>query len=123
MNAVSADNGKPWSIAPDERTAALEIVLLKRTYVLPWSQFLYAEGGEDEIRLVFVAHDVVVRGSGLSVLLADLAAQRVAAMREPSRTRAFLRSLVGGSSERSSFKGSMRMGSADSDGSSRLRRF
>jgi len=38
MNAVSADSGKPWSIAPDERTAALEIVLLKRTYVLPWDQ-------------------------------------------------------------------------------------
>ena len=94
MNAVSADNGKPWSIAPDERTAALEIVLLKRTYVLPWSQFLYAEGGEDEIRLVFVAHDVVVRGSGLSVLLADLAAQRVSAMREPSRPERF--SAVGG---------------------------
>jgi hypothetical protein len=61
---------------------------------LPWSQFLYAEGGEDEIRLVFVAHDVVVRGSGLSVLLADLAAQRVAAMGEPSRTQRF--SIVGG---------------------------
>jgi hypothetical protein len=90
MNAISVDNGKPWTIAPDERTTALEIVLLKRTYVFPWSQFLYAEGGDDEIRLVFAAHDVLVKGSGLATLLADLAAQRVAAMRELARPQRFL---------------------------------
>jgi hypothetical protein len=85
MNAVSVDSGKTWAVTGEERAAALEIVLLKRTYVLPWTQFLYAEGGADEVRLVFAAHDVIVRGNGLESLLADLAAQRVALMREPSR--------------------------------------
>jgi hypothetical protein len=89
MNAVSVDSGKAWGIAGDERSAALEIVLLKRTYVLPWAQFLYAEGGADEVRLVFAAHDVIVRGSGLESLLADLAGQRVALLREPSRPDRF----------------------------------
>jgi hypothetical protein len=86
MNAVSVDRGKAWIIAGDERAVALEIVLLKRTYVLPWAQFLYAEGGADEVRLVFAAHDVIVRGSGLESLLADLAGQRVTVMGEPLRS-------------------------------------
>jgi hypothetical protein len=89
MSGISVDSGKPWTTAPDERTTALEIVLLKRSYVFPWSQFLYAEGGDDEIRLVFAAHDVLVKGSGLATLLADLAHQRVAAVREPSRPERF----------------------------------
>jgi hypothetical protein len=58
---------------------------MKRTYVLPCSQFLYAEGGEDEIRLVFATHDVIIRGSGLSSLLSDLAARRIARLIEPTR--------------------------------------
>jgi len=64
-------------------------VLLKRTYVLPWAQFLYAEGEADEVRLVFAAHDLIVRGSGLESLLADLAEQRLALLREPSRPDRF----------------------------------
>jgi hypothetical protein len=89
MNAVSVDSGKAWAVTGEERAAALEIVLLKRTYVLPWAQFLYAEGGADEVRLVFAAHDVIVRGSGLDSLLADLAGQKVALLREPSRPERF----------------------------------
>jgi hypothetical protein len=51
----------------------LEVVLLKRTYVFPWSQFLYAEGGNDEIRLTFSTHDVLVKGSNLDSLMASIA--------------------------------------------------
>jgi len=89
MNAVSVDRGKPWTVAREQRPVALEIVLLKQTYVLPWSQFLYAEGGADEMRLVFATHDVVVRGGGLEALLGDLSAQCVVAIREPSRAERF----------------------------------
>ena len=35
MNAVSVDSGKPWVVARDERAVALEVVLLKQTWVLP----------------------------------------------------------------------------------------
>ena len=68
---------------------ALEVVLLGRTYLLPWTQFLYAEGRDDEVRLLFATHDIVARGSGLSALLADVAAQRLIGMDEPSRAEKF----------------------------------
>ena len=59
-------------------------MLLKRTYVLLWNQFLYAEGGEDEARLAFTTHDVVVNGSHLDSLLADLSTQKVSLLRDQS---------------------------------------
>jgi hypothetical protein len=46
----------------------LEIVLLKKTFILPWSQFLFAEGNNDEVRLAFSTHDVLVAGSRLELL-------------------------------------------------------
>lgn len=52
----------------------LEVILLKKTFVLPWSQFLLAEGGNEEIRLAFSTHDVGVTGSRLEKLLEDLSA-------------------------------------------------
>jgi hypothetical protein len=64
---------------------ALEVVLLKHTYILPWSQFLYAEGGNDEIRLTFSTHDVLVKGSNLDSLMAALAANGIARLEEPTR--------------------------------------
>ncbi len=64
---------------------ALEVVLLKRTYVLPWSQFLYAEGGNDEIRLTFSTHDVLVKGSNLDSFIAAIAANGIARLEEPAR--------------------------------------
>ena len=41
---------KGWQVEADARTYGLHVVLLKREYVLPWVQFLYAEGTEDSIR-------------------------------------------------------------------------
>ena len=89
MNTVLPYSGAPWTVNLEERVAALEIVLLRRTYVLPWTQFLYAEGGDDEVRIVFAAHDIVVRGFGLALLLADVAAQRMAVLREPTSADRF----------------------------------
>jgi hypothetical protein len=67
----------------------LEIILLKRTFVLPWSQFLFAEGGNDEIRLAFSTHDVVVTGSSLGLILEELSAQRLSRLQEPGRAEKF----------------------------------
>ena len=89
MTKVSSDNPKTWIAPSDERPSALEVILLKRTYVLPWTQFLYAEGGEDEVRLAFATHDVVVNGSHLHSLLSDLCAQRLSLLREPARAERF----------------------------------
>src|SRR5438477_8352353 len=88
MSTVLADNPKLWK-TKQERPVTLEIVLLKRTYVLPWSQFLYAEGDNDEVRITFAIHEVTISGSGLQSLLGDLAAQRIAELHEPSRADQF----------------------------------
>lgn len=85
MNAASVDSEHEWRTVGRERPSSLEIVLLKRTYVLPWSQFLYAEGGDDEIRLVFATHGVVVMGNGLGSILTELAEQRIGRLNEPTR--------------------------------------
>jgi len=94
MSTVLADSQRLWKVSPEERPAGLEVVLLKRAYVLPWNQFLYAEGGEDEIRLAFTTHDVLVKGSGLGSLLADLAAQRIARLQQPVRADGFAKGTV-----------------------------
>ena len=89
MNMGSVDNDRPWRTGREANQNSLELVLIGRTYVLPWTQFLYAEGGEDEVRLVFATHDVLVRGAGLQVLLADVAAHRLVGLNEPLRAERF----------------------------------
>lgn len=85
MNTLSTDSHNSWKTIAHDRPAGLEIVLVKRSYVLPWNQFLFAEGGDDEIRLAFTTHDIMIKGSGLGSLLVDLAAQRVARLQQSMR--------------------------------------
>lgn len=89
MNTASADSRKNWKVSLDDRAIALEIALLRRTWFLPWHQFLYAEGGDEEVYAVFTMHEVIVKGAGLTALLADLAAQNVTMIREPTRADRF----------------------------------
>jgi hypothetical protein len=85
-----ADDEKAWTIDRERRAYGLRVVLPKRTYVLPWGQFLYAEGAPDTVRAVFSMHDVVVTGCGLDALLADFAAQVVTVLQHPPRAENFL---------------------------------
>jgi hypothetical protein len=84
----SVGDKKPWAV-DQRRVYGLRVVLPKRTYVLPWAHFLYAEGAPDTVRAVFSMHDVVVTGCGLEALLADLAAQVVTVLQQPPRTDHF----------------------------------
>jgi hypothetical protein len=68
---------------------ALEVVLVKQTLILSWSQFVYAEGGDDEIRIAFASHDVIVKGSGLSPLLRAITEHHVVSIRETARSELF----------------------------------
>jgi hypothetical protein len=83
------DNPRAWKTTTDDRPAGMEIILLNRTFVLPWNQFIYAEGSNDEVRIAFATHDIVVIGSCLGSLLTDLSAQRVSQLREPVRADRF----------------------------------
>jgi len=89
MTEASSDIRRAWMPGSNERPNSLEIILLKQSFVLPWNQFLYAEGGEDEVRLAFSTHDILVRGNHLGLLLADLSAQRVSLLLEPVRAERF----------------------------------
>ena len=100
MNTASVDKA-PWVISAADKPPALEIVLLRQTVVLSWSQFVYAEGGDDEVRIAFASHDVVVKGAGLGPLLHAIAAHRVARIQEsgrsedfPGQVRPFIREIV-----------------------------
>ena len=90
MNTVSVGSTQSWVNSTDVLSTTLEIVLLKKTIVLHWGQFIYAEGSDDEVHLAFGSHDVVVRGAGLLALLADVREQHVASIYEPTRTDRFL---------------------------------
>lgn len=90
MISTSIDNSKPWIAKDHERPASVEIRLVRCTFVLPWSQFLYAEGSGDQIQLFFATHEVVVKGAGLDALVSDLSAHRVSLLREPVRSDRFV---------------------------------
>ena len=79
-----------WETGEGGRPASsLLVELRQRSYVLPWSLFLGAEGTEAEVRLTFHTHLLDIQGAGLSALLVDLAGQRVTRLREPGRTEKF----------------------------------
>jgi hypothetical protein len=88
VNVASAGKA-PWVIGSSEQPLALEIVLLKQTLILSWNQFVYAEGGNDKLRIAFASHDVVVKGTGLDPLLAAIASHQVASIRESVRSDRF----------------------------------
>ena len=80
---------KGWEVEREGRVYGLHVILLKREYVLPWAQFLYAEGTNEEVEAFFSTHDVVIRGTELSLLLTDIASERVTVLREPARVGKF----------------------------------
>jgi uncharacterized membrane protein len=85
---ASADE-KTWIVDTASRVYGLQVILLQRVYVFPWSQFLYAEGTSEEVRAFFSTHDVVVKGNGLDSLLADFASQQITVLKEPARVDKF----------------------------------
>lgn len=86
---ASAGSPRGWRVGREPSQNALEVVLSDRTYVLPWAQFLYAEGGDDQVRLVFATHDILAKGAGLQALLADVADRRLVGLNEPTRAERF----------------------------------
>jgi hypothetical protein len=90
VNMASVDKSKaPWVISAADQPPALEIVLRRQTVIISWNQFVYAEGGDDEVRIAFASHDVVVKGAGLDPLLRAIAANRIALIRESDRSERF----------------------------------
>ena len=74
---------------PRDHMPGLEIRLAKRTVVFPWSQFVFAEGGNDEIRMAFSTHDVVITGERLDRLLPEITAQKINLLEVAGRAESF----------------------------------
>jgi hypothetical protein len=87
--ATASDSKSFWQVAESGRATALVVRLRQRSYVLPWGLFLYAEGTDAEVRLLFHTHVVTVQGAGLTSLLSDVAGQFVGELTEPDRTAKF----------------------------------
>ena len=75
---------------PTSHPAGVQIQLFNRTYVFPWSQFLYAEGDSGEIRMAFSTHDVTIKGVRLDMLLEGITFQKVSNLRESLRAESML---------------------------------
>jgi hypothetical protein len=88
VNTPSGDKS-PWTIRTDSMAPTLEVVLAKQTLILSWNQFVYAEGSDNEVRIAFASHDVVVRGAGLSMLLRAIPGHHVSSIREAARWEQF----------------------------------
>jgi hypothetical protein len=87
--ASASDSRTAWRVAENGRATALVVQLRQRSYVLPWSLFLYAEGTDAEVKAQFHTHVVVVQGAGLTSLLSDVAGQFVSHLIEPDRMAKF----------------------------------
>jgi hypothetical protein len=72
--------------------AGLQIQTPKRAYSFPWSQFLFAEGDSESLRLAFSTHDVNVSGARLDALLPMINAQRIDCLKAQYRAEAFSQS-------------------------------
>jgi len=75
---------------PTSHPAGVQIQLFNRTYVFPWSQFLFAEGDSGEIRMAFSTHDVTITGGRLDMLLEKITAQGISSLREALRAESML---------------------------------
>jgi hypothetical protein len=57
-------------------------------FIFPWFRFVYAEGDNTTVQIVFASHAVYITGHALAALLAALAGQRVIRVIEPSENEA-----------------------------------
>jgi hypothetical protein len=69
--------------------AGLQIHTSKGSFCFPWSQFLFAEGDSERLRLAFSTHDVNVAGAGLDELLPMINAQRIGCLKAQYRAESF----------------------------------
>ena len=88
MNSALVDKSS-WTITGESPVPALEVVLPNQTLILAWNQFVYAEGADDEVRMAFASHDVIVRGAGLLPLLHAIPGHQIVSIRQVTRVERF----------------------------------
>jgi hypothetical protein len=72
--------------------AGLQIHTSKGSFCFPWSQFLFAEGDSERLRLAFSTHDVNVAGARLDELLHKVSSQQIDCLKAQHRAESFVSS-------------------------------
>jgi hypothetical protein len=87
---ASAIESPDWQFAEEDapKPASLIVQLRRSAFVFPWFRFVYAEGDNTKVDVVFATHSIRITGHGLAALLAALAGQRVIRVIEPSENEA-----------------------------------
>jgi hypothetical protein len=87
MDSITEFECEDWQLVPDKapNPSSLVVQLRRYVYVLPWFRFVHAEGDNSLARLLWVTHQCIVKGHGLTQLLAALATHRVMRLVEPSQ--------------------------------------
>ena len=88
-NTASASASKDWVLAKDEHKAVSLIVHERRSSLaLPWFRFVYAQGDDSTLQIIFATHLVTISGDGLGPLLEAVAANQVVSVTEPTQNEA-----------------------------------
>jgi hypothetical protein len=80
-----------WQLAGEDgakKPASLIVQLRRRTYILPYFRFIYAEGDNALVKIAFTSHIVTVTGHGLTALIAALATNVVVRITQPTENEA-----------------------------------
>jgi len=87
---ASAIESPDWQFAEEDapKPASLIVQLRRSAVVFPWFRFVYAEGTNAAVEIVFATHAVRVTGNGLAPFLVAIAGQRVIRIMEPSENEA-----------------------------------
>jgi hypothetical protein len=93
MSSTNTNNNtalaSDWALAKDEQKAVSLIVHMRRSSLaLPWFRFVYAQGDDSKLQLIFATHLVSIDGEGLGALLEAAANQRVISITEPTQSEA-----------------------------------
>jgi hypothetical protein len=88
-NTNNTASASDWTLAKDEHKAVSLIVHQRRSSLaLPWFRFVYAQGDDSRLQLIFATHLVSIDGDGLAPLLEAAAAQTVMSITEPTQNEA-----------------------------------
>ena len=88
-NTNTTASASDWTLAKEEHKAVSLIVHQRRSSLaLPWFRFVYAQGDDSTLQIIFATHLVGISGEGLGPLLEAVAANRVLTVSEPTENEA-----------------------------------
>ena len=94
MSNASTNNtasvSKDWVLLPKDEHKAVSLIVHERrsSLAVPWFRFVYAQGDDSKLQIIFATHLITISGEGLAPLLEAVAANRVLSVTEPTENEA-----------------------------------